>query len=119
MKEGTPENNKGLDYKKLFSIRYVDRGNRDGTWGFTVTNNLVIFVTSALHPHSHIADTQGVHNKDTLLEGYVDFDDEGKVSRIQIKPLYTRGTLVQQPYKEQERISEAIKNVIKEELRKR
>jgi len=118
MKERAIEDNKNIDYKTLLSINYVDKGDRKGTWGFTVTDNYTIFITSHPHPHSRIAEVQRVQNNETLAEGYIDFDDNGKIRRVSIKPLDSRGTLIQESSEKQEKISEAIKNVIKEKLDK-
>jgi hypothetical protein len=95
MNEKALENHKNIDYDIPFLVKYVDQ-----------------------HPHSRITDIQGVKNNETLVEGYIDFDDEGKIRRVSIKPLDSRGTLVQQPREKQEKISEAIRTVIKEKLNK-
>ena len=112
------ENHDGINYEYLLSVRYVDTAEKRGTWSFTVSDNFTIFISSKPHGHSHISNTQGIGNEDTLVEGYIDFNNEGKVNRIQIKGLYARGTLIREPREKQEKISQAIRNVIKKELDK-
>jgi len=112
------ENPAAIEYEGLFSVRYLEIGERQGTWGFTVTENHTIFISPRPHPHSHISDVEKVETKDTLAEGYIHFDSNGKVRYVEIKPLYARGNLGQRPQEEQEKISEAIRNVIKKKLNK-
>ncbi|MBU1202699.1 hypothetical protein KKH39_01510 [Patescibacteria group bacterium] len=82
-----PSSPEKIDYKALLKLRKVDIDREQRTWVFSVTENFTIFITSKFH--KGLSDNYGVDPDSTLTEGYIKFDEQGNIEKINFKnPVY-------------------------------
>ncbi|MFA5126953.1 MAG: hypothetical protein WC465_03075 [Patescibacteria group bacterium] len=110
-----PPSPEEIDYKALLELRKVDIDKTEYTWVFSVTENFTIFVTSKIH--QHLSDAYGVDPDNTLTEGYIKFDDQGNIKKIDFKnPVYQSVPSFKVNNIDLFKLQRAVEEIIREEI---
>ena len=108
------EENEFLNFLEVRVVEAQERHKKDG-WSFAVTENFRVYITSSTH--ERLSGAYGVDLDRTLTEGYLSFDETGRLKEVRFKPpFYQKQPAFGGDLKRIEQLKSAVRTKIKEAL---